>query len=295
MSINNINIIIIIIMFIVVIFLYNFQWNITHYIDNYRFENVIQNTLQNSFIQNLANKHHHPYPDVDFKKNAKILFLTYENRKNLKFVELHNLSIQNYCNKNEGKYDYLFLPFHPSLEKENVYWRKIYLTSIFLNAPQQSYDFIVWLDSDSVIMNSSFDLQSYLSLHPLKHIFMGVDGVIANQGKHVSLNSGFFILRNSNVSRDFLHECIRAHEYDKAYGEILDSALHIVKGTWAGIIYEQGRMNLLLGTSFAKYLKVMDNSVVLNSNNMCNFVDVFVLHLYRQKDEYRCSCFRLMK
>lgn len=277
------------------------QWNIKHSYDHFWFERVIQNNANNVFL-NILNTQQQPQPPPSSSattttKAKKILFVTYENRKDLKFVELHNISIINYCKKHDGKYDYQFIPFHPNLETENVYWRKLYLLSILLNRPNtnQEYDYIAWLDSDSAIMNSDFDLQAYLATDPSKHIFIGIDGVIANQGEHVSLNSGFFILRTSQISRDFVQQCLQAHEYDKAQGHVLDSSLNIVKGNWAGIIYEQGRMNLLLGTTFRNHLHIMNNTVVLNSNNMFDFHDVFVLHLYRQRDDYRCKCFQLMK
>jgi hypothetical protein len=111
-------------------------------------------------------------------------------------------------------------------------------------------------------------------------IFIGSD----NNSKFDLTNSGVFIIKNSEIGKNFLTDCI---------GWVNSGCINndgTLKGKWAGSCYEQGVMNILIADKYSKYTTVLTNSVIFNYN-VCSD-DVFIMHLYASPAHYRVDCFK---
>ncbi len=87
--------------------------------------------------------------NVPLNKKNKILFITYDNRYQEEYVAIHNYNLRKYVDQ----YDYEYKYYNRC--NENVYWCKIYMVLDSLNTNQ--YDYVVWMDSDTVIKNFNID------------------------------------------------------------------------------------------------------------------------------------------
>jgi hypothetical protein len=204
------------------------------------------------------------------KKN-KILFITYDNRENQDYLFIHNSNINEYVNKYNYEYKYY------NYCDKNVYWCKIYFVLEALKT--NKYDYVVWLDSDTVIKNFNIDIGNIFNMFS-SSIFIGSD----NNLKYGLINAGVFAISNSEIGKNFLSECI---EYINEDCFNNDGTL---KGKWAGTCYEQGIMNILIHDKYYLYTTVLTNKVIFNYNVCSN--DVFIMHLYASSSDSRVSCFQ---
>ncbi len=207
-------------------------------------------------------------------KVNKIAIITYENRKGEEYIELHNKNITAYCNKWNYKYLFYDQCVH------NMYWCKMYLVLDALKSG--NYDYVMWMDSDSIIKNNTISLDSIVNKYS-SDIFVNFDG-----GDSVYC-AGIFIIKNSPIGISFLEDCIK-HNTKKCMTS--DNKL---KGLWAGLCYEQGIMNKLIfdkyynnTTSLPQYL--VYNGGIDDTLKTCN-IDTFILHLYASGYEQRAKCF----
>jgi len=99
------------------------------------------------------------------KKKNKILFVSFDNRENQQYVKIHNSNIIKYVKKYGYEYK-----FYTECDK-NVYWCKIYLVLEALKTNQ--YDYVVWLDSDTVIKNFNIDIGDVFNTFS-SDIFVGI-------------------------------------------------------------------------------------------------------------------------
>lgn len=76
-------------------------------------------------------------------------------------------------------------------------WSKILAVSHLLH--QDQCDWVMWTDADTVIMNSDRRIEDFLPADPTKHLLVVND-------KGGGYNSGVFLLRNSEWSRQFLQD-----------------------------------------------------------------------------------------
>lgn len=207
------------------------------------------------------------------KKN-RILFVTFDNRKNQEYVKIHNLNITKYAQKFEYEYK-----FYDVCDK-NVYWCKIHIVLKELQTNQ--YDYVVWLDSDTVIKNSNIDIGNIFNMFS-SDIFVGSD----NHSKFSIINAGVFAIANSKIGINFLLDTIN---YIDANCSNADGTL---KGKWAGTCYEQGVMNLLIHDKYFPNTTVLTNHIIFNYSKCSD--DVFIMHLYGSKPESRVKCFQSKK
>lgn len=204
------------------------------------------------------------------KKN-KILFITYDDRERQDYVSIHNSNINEYVKKFNYEYKYY------SYCDKNVYWCKIHFVLDALKT--NKYDYVVWLDSDTVIKNFNIDIGDILNIFS-SDIFVGLD----NNLKYGLINAGVFVIANSEIGKKFLSECVEYIDLDCFN---TDGTL---KGKWAGSCYEQGVMNILIHDKYYQYTTVLSNKIFLNYNICSN--DVFIMHLYASTPDSRVSCFR---
>jgi hypothetical protein len=205
------------------------------------------------------------------KIKNKILIITFDDRNKEPFVIEHNKNVKQYVNKWGYEYKFFDTCNHP------VYWCKIYMLLDELNT--NKYDYVMWLDSDTVIKRSDIFLDDILNKYN-SDIFIGDD----NAHYWYVLNSGVFIIKNSTIGRQFLQDCI--NNFDKKNclkdGKLL--------GMWGGSCYEQGIMNLLILEKYYKYTTLLPKNIIYNSEKCSN--NVFVMHNYGQTSSSRFNCFK---
>jgi hypothetical protein len=212
--------------------------------------------------------------DKPLVKKNKIAIITFENRKGDEYVDLHNKNITAYCDK--WNYKYLFY----DQCAHNVYWCKMYLVLDALKSG--NYDYVMWMDSDSIIKNDTMSLDSIVNKYS-SDIFVNIDG-----GDSVYC-AGVFIIKNSPIGISYMEDCIKQNNKKCL---TTDNKL---KGSWAGLCYEQGVMNKLI---FDKYYNnttclpqyIVHNTGIDDTLKTCN-TDTFILHLYGSKNETRAKCF----
>ena len=204
------------------------------------------------------------------KTKNNILIITFDNRPEIPYIKAHNKNLEEYCKK--WKMDYIFY----DKCKENVYWCKIHMVLDALN--NNKYDYVMWMDSDTYIFNMDLNLSNILNEY-LSDIFIGLD----NHYKYDLTNAGVFIVKNTNIGRQFLKDCIKSLN-PKCIKE--DGNLN---GRWAGTCYEQGVMNILIADEYKDYTTVFPTDILLNYGNCYN--DVFIMHLYGSSSDTRAKCF----
>lgn len=217
-----------------------------------------------------------PEVSEEARKNNKykIAFLTYEDR-NEEYIKMHNSNVKLYCDK--WGYEYI----HVSQNKKNIspYWYKIFLIKDLL---EKDYDYVFWLDSDTAIMNFNVDLGDDILNNYDSDIFVGSDNI-----KYDIVNAGLFIIRNSEIGKEFINDWIAEYKQycEKGNGEL--------RGRWAMSCYEQGHLNKLIYEKYSKYTSFLDRSIFQNNNNC--FEDVFVMHHYGGDKIKRAKCFKKAK
>ena len=230
----------------------------------------------NTYFKELQLKHGYLLNNniVDKPSNTehKIAIVTYESR-NYDYIQKHNTNIQNYCDK--WKYTYLF---HDKCDY-NVYWCKLYIVLDTLKS--NKYDYVMWLDSDTIIKNNEISINSIVNKYK-SDIFTTVDGISV-------YNAGVFIIKNTKIGISYLTDCIAKYNSGVCYNPD-NSGL---KGNWAGVCYEQGTMNKLIFNKYYNYTTCLSAEFVKNDYadselKICD-LDVFILHLYGSSVESRAS------
>jgi len=207
--------------------------------------------------------------------HKKILIITLETR-NLDYLDLHNESVQKYCDMHG--YTYLFQTDYKNDLELPIYWKKIQIVLDHL----PYYDYVVWLDSDSMITKYSTPLESVIDLN--KSILISTDF-------HNIFNSlvtfirktyctGVFIIKNNDVGKQFLNDCIHTYINNPK----CKTTTYNLNGTWAGECYEQGVVNQLLKTSYKQHVYELPFYVVMNTYFYTT--DAIILHKYGKKDVY---------
>lgn len=208
------------------------------------------------------------------KKKNRILFITFDNRKNQEYLKIHNSNLNEYVKK--FKYEYKYYSYCD----KNVYWCKIYLVLEALKT--NNYDYVVWLDSDTIIKNFNIDIGDIFNMFS-SDIFVGSD----NHTKLDIINSGIFAIANSQKGMEYLSDCINYINSDCLNQD------GTLKGKWAASCYEQGVMNILIYDKYYLYTTVLTNRIFFNYS-VCSD-DVFIMHLYDSKPNLRVNCFQEKK
>jgi hypothetical protein len=208
------------------------------------------------------------------KKN-KICFVTYEDR-NEEYIDLHNKNVKKYCDK--WGYEYLHVKKNDT--GISPYWYKVFLVYNLIKT--NKYDYVFWMDSDTIINHFNIDLGEDILNKYDSDIFVASDNI-----KYDVVNAGLFIIKNSDIGRQFLDD------WTKSYNKMCERGDGGLRGVWAMSCYEQGILNKLLIEKYSKNTTFLDGNIFQN-NNSC-FEDVFVMHHYGGKKEKRAECFRKAK
>lgn len=228
-------------------------------------------------------------PITPLETKCSFLFVTLDTRPDLEFVKIHNKNIQDYCNSQQSKqpmntYSYKFTSVCEETDhKHIVYWCKMFLVNKWLLSDQ--YDYVAWLDSDTLIRNFSIDVCSLVQGYD-SDLFIGFDRV----PKHTELNAGLFIFRNSARSKLILEEILDEYKSEAFQKECINSNTSELNGLWSGSCYEQGAMNNVLE-------KYRDNVTVFPKRIFYQYKDepgklVFIQHLYGRRPSDRSKLFK---
>jgi hypothetical protein len=212
--------------------------------------------------------------DKPLEKSNKIAIITFENRKDIEYINLHNKNLTEYCKK--WNYDYLY--YDKCIH--NVYWCKIYLVLDALKTGK--YDYVMWMDSDTIIKNPLLSLDGIVNRYS-SDIFVNLDNGSS------AYCSGVFIIKNSMAGKSYLEDCIKLNNKN-----CLSETNEII-GSWAGMCYEQGVMNKLIFEKYYKNTTCLPRYVVLNDAidekmTICDY-DTFIIHLFASKNDLRQKCF----
>lgn len=228
-------------------------------------DNSYFNKFLNYKMTSLLNNNKLKTPNT--KKN-KILFVTFDNREK-EYIRIHNENLTKYAKK--WNYSYKFINECPY----NVYWCKIQIVIDELKT--NKYDYVVWLDSDSAIKNPTIDINDIINKYS-SDIFVGCDNIRT----YDLINAGVFIIKNSDIGKNFLQDCINNVTLDcfNPNGSL--------KGIWAASCYEQGQMNLLIAEKYSENTTVLPNEIILNFGKC--YDNTFIMHLYGGSDDERIKC-----
>ncbi len=228
--------------------------------------NYFQKFVNKENLYNLLNNNKLESPTFN---KYNILFLTFDNRPRVKYMDIHDANIKKYCDK--YGYEYTFL----NKCSYNAYWCKIYLVLDALKSGK--YDYVIWLDTDTVIKDFSVNIGDILNKYS-SDILIGSD----NNKNYGLVNSGVFIIKNSAIGKNFLQDCIN---YAPSYCMNWDGS---VKGYWAASCYEQGVMNLMIADKYSDHTTVLPNDIIFNFN-ICSD-NVFIMHNYASNNKNRVKC-----
>ena len=194
----------------------------------------------------------------------KIDIITLETRP-LEMLYFHNISISHYAKLHN--YSYRFYADHENKENLPVYWQKLLLVRDILSNTTAEY--IVWMDSDTIVSHPTIALEELLILSPNSSIFIGRD--YPNRSWSVYC-AGIFIIRNCDIGKKFINECLSTYMKNPRCGK------HELCGSWAGECYEQGVMNELLQSTYKKDMYEIPLSFLVNS--YCLFQGSVLVHVY---------------
>lgn len=253
--------------FILIVLIYIKYCDLYHYSRDIIY---IYNTSNDDMVTLLTNNNQLTKPNNDMNK---ILFVTFDNR-NDEYIKIHNMNLEKYADN--WNYEYKFI----KKCNYNTYWCKIHIVLDELRT--NKYDYVMWLDSDSIIKKLDIDIGKIFNLYN-SDIYIGDD----NNGGTFITNAGVFAIKNTTIGKQYLIDCIK--NFDKT---CLNSD-NTLKGKWAGMCYEQGVMNYLISTKYRKYTTILPQNIISNGR-ICK-ENVFIQHLYASSSENRLKCFKKIK
>ncbi len=212
-------------------------------------------------------------------KEPKILIISFDNRKNLNYLDIHNQNIINYCKKWKN----INYEFIDKCDK-NVYWCKLYI--LLEKLLTNKYDYVMWMDSDTKIVNTNFSIQKFVNSYS-SDIFIGHDDNNYINNLYNILNvlcSGVFIIKNSTIGINFIKDCLDYYEKSNC------NTNNKLNGIYANLCYEQGVMNYYIFEKYMKSTTIVDQFIFKNTYN-CDYAS-FILHKYgSNSDENTYNCF----
>lgn len=265
---SSLTYVIMLIILIIILTFLNLEYYDFYYDDVIFKSKIMINSIFDSFVNNNL-------LDKPTNKNNKFAIVTFENRNELEFVNLHNKNVTEYCNK--WNYEYLF--YNQCIH--NVYWCKLFFVLDAIKTGK--YDYVMWMDSDTIIKNINFNLDLIVNKYN-SDIFVSLDN------GYSAFCAGVFIIKNSPIGISFLEDCINS-KLDKC---IIRNE-NKLKGLYSGLCYEEGIMNKLIFEKYYKYTTCLPKYYVYTdkitpNNKLCDF-DTFILHLGMSDNNLRAKCF----
>lgn len=113
--------------------------------------------------------------------------------KNAKYCKR---SIIDYCKKN--KYDFLY-DTNKLDKNSNEKWSKLLMILKMLNSAMPSYDYVVWLDGDIMIMNDEILLENRI-----KDYMGNKDFMLASEPGADHINTGVWYVKNNEYTKNII-------------------------------------------------------------------------------------------
>jgi len=264
----------VIVIFLIILFYFYYNYSIPAILEDVKY-------FSHAFFEKINTKSNGSIPK---QKKYKILIFTIEDRKNVKYINIHNQNFRNYAKK--WNYEYFF--FDKLNPKYNIYWNKFYKTRELLLSYKNEYDYIMCIDSDTII-NLDYDLSDIINKYN-NYIIATIDNWLKGLHNRVA-NAGVFIIKNNKIGKKFLDDC--CFNYEKNLSKcISNSNVNKLNGIRTGVCYEQGVMTIFLKNKYKNYSTFIDSNVVVNTDNCTNKNDYFILHLCGTDEKKRNGCFK---
>lgn len=216
----------------------------------------------------------------------KICFLTMESRNQEEFVKLHNQSIENYVKIQNQRnsdiprqYSYVFVDkCELSGHIHNVYWCKLFLTQNLLESNQ--YDYVIWLDSDTIIFDNNVDVGDIVSSYQS-------DFLAATDGSK-NINAGVLIFKNSEKAKEMLDKMLVVYNTKSFQNECMNPD-NSLKGLWANTCYEQMNVNMIC-LDYREYITLLPPNVI--SHRYAR--NGFIIHMCGRTASDRAKKFKML-
>jgi len=201
-------------------------------------------------------------------KNATLV--TIETRDLQQLLAIHNKNISEYANFHGYQYN-----FYTKIESVlPVYWWKIQLAQKILE--DESVEYFVWLDSDTIIKYKRLPLETIISINPDASIYIGKDYPCSINN---AFCAGVFIIKNNYIGKKFISDCLDIY---LSRDICCKNGKYTLDGAYAGECYEQGIMNELLNSRYAKYVVITPPCFISNKGEIINSM---ICHVYGDKQK----------
>jgi len=262
--------IIYILIFFILLFLILFILILPIYIMDLKYVVYKFNYYLNNYIPLYIDNNKLPTINIKEKKN-KILIISFDNRPETGYLRIHNENVKNYCDK--WGYEYIYV----NKSKHNIYWARMYLIIDALK--KKNYDYVMWMDTDTIFVDQDISLDSILNKYS-SDIYIGYDD--PNVSLSPVLCNGVFIVKNSPIGLEIIHESIDSYEKNLEICTYYVNDKIQLKGIWAGLCFEQGKLNDLFLTKYKQNFTILDTNIISNTSSCIH--DTFILHFYGKKD-----------
>jgi hypothetical protein len=225
---------------------------------------------------------------------TKVCIVTLETRSE-RYAALHDQNIAEYIEKqkqlhpeHEYVYKRLWKCEHDRFpHTHNIYWCKLFVVRELLESDR--YDYVMWLDSDTILTDSTVDFARVLRSYE-SHFYAGFDhsDFFDGPGRYDYINAGVFIVRNSKVGKKMMRMLTELFNSSNFQRMCVDPSTKALKGMWSGSCYEQGAMNEILERDFRTQVTILPRRYVWNGH-ICS--GDFIVHLMRGSSEERERCF----
>lgn len=183
-------------------------------------------------------------------------FMWYDGRME-KYGDLNYLINKTYCDR----YGYDIIKSNERVYKNRLpHWERLPLILKHMD----KYDYIIWIDADAHFYVDSPPITNVIEAHSDKTFMLSADIDEPQYSPKCVVNSGFFIIKCSQLSKKVLNEWAYSEDlYKQRYG-------YNVCGQ-TGLFQDQGVLRLMLDKNI---FGLMDNSVIIEYGTLQFFPGV---------------------
>jgi len=192
--------------------------------------------------------------------NTKIAVVTLFTKEIQEEAELSNINKQLYCDKHNID----FRVYYGRVSDRYPPWDKI--LAVLHSLPL--YDYVIWVDVDAVFNNFNTSFTDIINESPNADLIFCKDIV-----KMITVNSGVFIVKNTEASKSFLQMVWDMGKHPKT------SCDNVKKESYAGWPYEQGAINNLINGGFTEWANIKIHPLhKFNTHPNFKKDDTFIIH-----------------
>jgi hypothetical protein len=225
---------------------------IIHYMGSRQSETHI-----NDFISNIKriNKNNNITIEITdcnmYKKSKNKIALVTMYTENIKsYSELSTKNKKWYSKK----YDIDLIVTKERLSSRHPAWDKI---QCVLNAMQNNYDYIIWMDADAIFLTDQIDFNTIINMYSDKNFIVCFDPINQKYNLDINydynilenlriINTGIFIVKNNNIMKElFLKAWNTQTNTNKGMYDLNKIVDNNCTSSWDDWPYEQGALNTL--------------------------------------------------